>query len=44
VLKYGKPYGFPTLQHDKQTTSIYYLSLETKRVCCPAKSIHLKSS
>jgi len=42
VLKYGKPYGFPTLQHDKQTTSIYYLSLETKRVCCPAKSIHLK--
>jgi len=44
VLECGKPVGFPTLQHDKQTTSIYYLSLETKRVCCPAKSIHLNEA
>jgi RNA-directed DNA polymerase len=41
VLKYGKLCEFPTFQHDKQTTSIYYLSLETKRVYCPAKPSHL---
>jgi hypothetical protein len=32
---------FPTFQHGKQTTTINYLSLKTKRVYCPAKPIHL---